>query len=192
VEEKLPAWLDWLRFLLWPILLLAALMVITYTFSLVANFIAAPFNGLLAERVEQHLTGLPPPGGGTQGVSGLIRSIPKSLSRELRKFVYYLPRAVGCLILFLIPLVGGLLGPVVWFLFSAWMMSIEYTDYTFDNHRYRFREMHRQLKRQRGLCLGFGSGVAFFTLVPIVNLVVMPAAVCGATSLWVRYFREAK
>src|SRR5262245_2090975 len=132
-EDKLPTWLDWLRFLLWPLLVGAALMVAFYTFTIVANFIAAPFNGMLAERVERHLTGQFPAGGGTQGVAGLIRSIPQSLGRELRKLAYYLPRAAVCLLVFLIPVAGGVAGPVVWFLFSAWMMTIQYTDYTFDN-----------------------------------------------------------
>lgn len=189
IESKLPGWLDWLKFLLWPILLITALMIIAYSFTIVANFVAAPFNGMLAERAERHLTGQFPSRGATHGISGLIKSIPQSLGRELRKFVYYLPRAVGCLLVFLIPVAGGVMGPVVWFLFTAWMMSIEYSDFTFDNHGYPFREMHRQLKGQRGLCLGFGSAVACFTLLPILNLFVMPAAVCGGTSLWVEHFR---
>ncbi|MEZ5582291.1 MAG: EI24 domain-containing protein [Candidatus Competibacteraceae bacterium] len=48
----LPSWLDWLRWLIWPLFVVAALLVIFYTFTLLANLIASPFNGLLAEQVE--------------------------------------------------------------------------------------------------------------------------------------------
>jgi CysZ protein len=57
LEGWLPSWLSWLRWLLWPLFVLTALLIVFYGFSVVANTIAAPFNGLLAERVEQYLTG---------------------------------------------------------------------------------------------------------------------------------------
>jgi CysZ protein len=53
VQGWLPDWLAWLHWLLWLLFALTALVVIFYAFSLVANAIAAPFNGLLAERVEK-------------------------------------------------------------------------------------------------------------------------------------------
>lgn len=50
----LPDWLDWLTFLLWPL----AVLIILFTFSFIfgmTNWLAAPFNGMLASRVEQYL-----------------------------------------------------------------------------------------------------------------------------------------
>ncbi|MFV1974093.1 MAG: sulfate transporter CysZ, partial [Thiohalobacterales bacterium] len=55
----LPGWLEWLSYLLWPLFALTGLLVVFYTFSIITNLIAAPFNGLLAEAVELHLTGRP-------------------------------------------------------------------------------------------------------------------------------------
>ena len=48
--SPLPGWLDWLRYILWPLFAVAAVLVTFFTFSLVANLVASPFNGLLAER----------------------------------------------------------------------------------------------------------------------------------------------
>jgi len=45
----LPGWLNWLRYLLWPLFALTGVLVVFYTFSIITNLIAAPFNGLLAE-----------------------------------------------------------------------------------------------------------------------------------------------
>ena len=53
VQGWLPEWLAWLHWLLWLLFVLTVLVVVFYTFSLVANLLAAPFNGLLAERVEK-------------------------------------------------------------------------------------------------------------------------------------------
>ncbi|NBC47838.1 MAG: sulfate transporter CysZ, partial [Gammaproteobacteria bacterium] len=52
MEAQLPGWLHWLDWLLWPLFVLALLIVVFYSFTLVANLIASPFNGLLAERAE--------------------------------------------------------------------------------------------------------------------------------------------
>jgi CysZ protein len=46
--------------------------------------------------------------------------------------------------------------------------------------------MRRTLRRHRSLSIGFGSAAAGLTMIPIVNFVVMPAAVAGATAMWVR------
>ena len=57
LHQQIPAWLSWLDYLLWPIALITILVVFSFIFSSVINWIAAPFNGLLAEKVEQILTG---------------------------------------------------------------------------------------------------------------------------------------
>ena len=58
-------WLAWLRWLLWPLFAIALVLIVFYTFTVIANLIAAPFNGLLAEKVERYLGGEIPkqPGG---------------------------------------------------------------------------------------------------------------------------------
>ncbi|MCK5918407.1 MAG: EI24 domain-containing protein, partial [Cocleimonas sp.] len=51
----LPSWLSWVEYLLYPLFAVVILIAIYYVFTLIANLIAAPFNSLLAERVEMHL-----------------------------------------------------------------------------------------------------------------------------------------
>ncbi|UTV27062.1 sulfate transporter CysZ [Photobacterium atrarenae] len=184
--SALPAWLDWLSYLLWPLLAIAALVTFSYFFSTLANWIAAPFNGLLAEHLEAKLTGSKAP---DAGLSAILKDLPRIMHREWVKLKYYLPKAIGLLILLWIPAIGQTLGPVLWFLFSAWMMSIQYADYPFDNHKVPFPAMRDALKQKRGKSLSFGSLVMLFTMTPLLNLVVMPIAVCGATAMWVDHYR---
>ena len=184
IMERVPGWLQWLDYLLWPIAVLSVLFVFTYFFSMVVNFIAAPFNGLLAERLEARLTGKSLP------ETSIIKDIPRIMKRELIKLAYYLPRAIVILLLYLVPGVGQTLIPVLWFLFSAWMTTIQYCDYPFDNHKVDFNLMKQRLKQRRIDSLQFGTLVYVFTLLPILNLVIMPVAVCGATAMWVDRYKD--
>lgn len=61
------------------------------------------------------------------------------MKREWQKLAWYLPRAIVLLILYFIPGIGQTVAPVLWFLFSAWMLAIQYCDYPFDNHKVPLR-----------------------------------------------------
>ncbi|MCL1048419.1 sulfate transporter CysZ [Shewanella abyssi] len=188
LSGQLPEYLSWLNFLLWPLAVLSLLVVLSFVFSSVMNWLAAPFNGLLAEKVEQLLTGKPL---NTGGAMDLIKDLPRIFGREWIKLKYYLPRAIVFLLLFLLPFVGQTLAPILWFLFSAWMMAIQYCDYPFDNHKVPFSEMKFALNQTKGSSFSFGAAVTLFSMIPILNFVVMPVAICGATSMWVDKYREA-
>ena len=178
---KLPEWLHWLRHVVVPVFVLTSLVVIFYGFSILANLIAAPFNGLLAEAVECHLTGKTLQGDWRQ----LLRDILPSIFSELRKLLYFLLRAVPLLLLLLIP-VFNIAGSVLWVLFSAWMMTVQYIDYPMANHQLFFKEQRARLRKRPLLAWSFGGLVMACTMIPVVNFFVMPAAVAGATLIWVR------
>jgi CysZ protein len=130
--SHVPTWLQWLSYVLWPLAVISVLLVFSYLFSTITNLIAAPFCGLLAEQLEGSLTGKPLP---DTGIFGIVKDLPRIMAREWRKLAYYLPRA---LVLFDTLLssrcIGQTAAPVLWFLFSAWMLAIQYCDYPFDNH----------------------------------------------------------
>lgn len=178
----LPAWLDFLSWVLWPLALLLILVVAMYSFSVVANLIAAPFNGLLAEKVEKLLTGHEPPAG--VGIAGLVADAPRAIGKEGRKLLYYLPRALGVLIVTLVP-PANVVAPLLWFALGAWMLALEYFDYPMDNHRYTLPQVRERMGRAPLTALGFGTAALAGTMVPLLNLLIMPAAVCGATLYWV-------
>lgn len=186
IETLLPSWLDWLTWLLWILFVIAAIIIITYTFTIIANIVAAPFNGMLSEKVEKMLTGDEQITEG--GWSIIYKDIPRSIKRALQFVIYYLPRAILALILFFIPVVQIAATPV-WFLLNAWMMTVQYMDYPMDNHRISFGDMRNLLGQKRAVNLSFGSIVMFATMIPVVNFIVMPAAVIGATLLWVDEYR---
>lgn len=182
----LPHWLAWLSWLLWLLFALVAGIVVFFTFSMVANIIGSPFNGLLAEAVERMLTGQEPPASGSLGQA--LREAPKAIMDELRKIGYFLLWAIPLLILFVIPGLN-LAAPFLWALFSAWMLALEYADYPLGNHSMAFSDQRKLLRSKTLLAMGFGGTTMLATMIPLLNLIVMPAAVAGATKLWVEQLR---
>jgi len=180
----LPSWLDWLSVIIWPLAVLTTLVVFSFLFSTLANWLAAPFNGLLSEKIEIMLSGQTAPQGSNIDI---IKDIPRTLNREWQKLRYYLPRAIGFfIIMWFLPIIGQ----VIWFLFIAWMMAVQYKDYPFDNHKVPFAVMKQALKQNQGLSYSFGITVALFSMIPIVNLIVMPVAICSATAIWVDHYQK--
>lgn len=181
-----PSWLSWLEtaltWLLWPLFSVMILLVIFYTFTFVANLIAAPFNSLLAEKVEKYLTGKPLDSGPSFPTSEIIK---RSIGSELGKLFYFFKWWVVLFILTLIPVIN-LAAPFVWVLFGAWMLSLEYLDYPMANHQKFFKDINKQAMSKRSLSLGFGGAVMLLTSIPVINLIAMPAAVAAATSLWIK------
>ena len=185
----LPGWLDFIATIIWGLFALALLLVYAYTFTLAANLISSPFFGVLAERCQHHL-----------GQNLIVEDISwrnvqaiawRSFLRELRKLLYFLPRSAGvlllCLALSFVPLVN-FLTPVLLFLWGAWSMALQYLDYPADvNHR-GFDELRKRASRRRTQALGFGGLVLGGTAIPLFNLLVLPAAVCGATAMWLEEF----
>jgi len=182
------AWLEWIAWLLWPLFLVIALTVVFFTFSVVINLVAAPFNGFLSAAVERHLTGKPPPDP-AGGVSGITAEILTALKSEARKFLYFLLRALPLLLLFFIPFIAAA-APAIWIAFAAWMMAIEYMDYPMGNHGMLFDEIRRELSSRKQLALGFGAGTLILTMIPVLNFVAMPVAVAGGTYLYLRDFHS--
>ncbi len=181
MQASVPTWLGWLEWILWPLFALVLLVIVFYGFTLVANLIASPFNGLLAEKTEALLTGRPLEDSGDY--KRLIRELPATLLDEAKKVLYALIWTIPFLVIaFVVPV----LGPLLWFLFTAWMLVVQYSDFPMGNHGLKFRDMRARLRKRRFLSLGFGAAAAGLTMIPVVNFIVMPAAVAGATAMWVK------
>ncbi|MBF0194969.1 MAG: sulfate transporter CysZ [Magnetococcales bacterium] len=188
VEGFLPGWLSWLSWLLIPMFIVAAMLVIFFTFTMIANLISAPFNSLLAQKVEEHLT--------NQKLiqqeeswQRILKDIFPQLINEIKKIAYYAVWSIPLLILFIIPVIN-LIAPFIWMLFSAWMLALQYADVPMSNHQLSGKEIRRRLKTQTLTSLSFGGSVMILTMIPVINFIAMPAAVAGATAMWVERLQE--
>ena len=175
----IPAIFNFLRWIIWIIISTFTAIFIFFTFTPIANIVAAPFNALLSEKIEIRLTGK------TIGVnSSFMKMARDSFLSQIRKLVYIIFWSAVLLLISLIPLVN-FAAPFLWVIFGSWLLSLEYLDYPMGNHELNFTRQRQILAERKGLSLGFGSSVMVLTSIPLLNFIVMPVAVAGATVLWV-------
>jgi CysZ protein len=180
-----PGFLDFLETFVWLFFGALAALTVFFAFTPVANIIAAPFNALMSEKIEEQLTGRP-----LSSDVSFARMAIDAIASQLRKLVYIMLWALGLFLISLIPVVN-IIAPVLWVVFGSWLLSLEYFDYPMGNHDLVFAEQKRRLAEKRGLSLGFGGGIMIMTSIPIVNFFAMPVGVAGATLLWVEQFETA-
>ncbi len=183
----LPEWLGWLTWLLWPLFALTISGVAFFTFLSICNLIGAPFNGLLAERVEERLRGCVQQS--PFRLAQVLQTFIPMLISEINKILYFALRALPLLVLFLIPGVN-IIASVLWMIFSAWILALEYADFPMANHDIRFTEQRVLLQKKRLMVWGFGAAILLLLMIPLVNFIAMPTAVAGATAMWVEQFDQ--
>ena len=182
VTHLLPSWLSFLEFILWPLFAITIFLIVFYSFTMLANLIAAPFNSLLAARVEAILTEHK---GEEMNSDAVWKVALRSIGAEFVKTLYFIKWLIPLLILTLIPGLN-VIAPVAWFIYAAWSYALEYTDYPLGNHDQLFKEVREYNRKNRMRALGFGSIVFVMTSIPFVNFLAMPVAVCGATRLTIK------
>ena len=181
----------WVEYLLWSLFAIFYLLIVFYGFTIVANLISAPFNGFFSAAVERLLLdGEVDPGHVERSVAEEVKI---ALIGESRKLLYTLKCLIPLLLLFLVlfflPPANSLI-PFIWFLFGAWMLSINYADYPMANHGLVFNQEKDILKQRRRLSIGFGSAIMLMTMVPVLNFFAVPVGVAGATKLFHERLRE--
>jgi CysZ protein len=180
--SSIPAWLDFIQWILWPLIGITVSLITGYLFTAVALIIASPFNALLAEKAEELVTGKPVDS--LEGLGAALLALPRGILRELAKLLYYVPMAAFVLVVSFIPGLNAV-SPVLWLLLGAWMMSIQFVDYPMDNHQLSFADVKEAVRTRRLSSMGFGGLVALCASIPVINFFVVPAAVVGAPRLWV-------
>jgi CysZ protein len=187
INHILPTWLHWLDWLLWPLMVLTALITLASTFSITANIIASPFNTIIAQKVEALQRGEQEKTASSW--QDLIQTAPLAIKRQLAIILYALPRALALLLLFFIPLIN-VAAPLLWALFSAWMISLQYLDYPFDNHHISFASMRQSIHQRKASTLGFGATILCCNMVPLLNLFTISAAAAAASLFWLDHFSQ--
>ncbi|OGT30551.1 MAG: hypothetical protein A3E87_03030 [Gammaproteobacteria bacterium RIFCSPHIGHO2_12_FULL_35_23] len=181
LNSTLPHWLQWLSWLLWPLFVISAGVFIIYTFNLIANWVGAPFNSLLSQKVEELISQQTSPS--QDSIFSSLKDLPRLLKRQFALVLYYIPRLVLLGILFLIPGINGIVA-LLWLMFNAWTLAMQYLDYPMDNHKISLANMRQTMQSQKLKYLIFGSLIMLGMLIPLINFFIMPAAVIAATLMW--------
>jgi CysZ protein len=179
IDQFIPRWLQWLSWILWPLFFISFIIAGFFTFTVLANLIAAPFYGHLSAKTLAMVSDKP--------MTIAAPSLSKVLFAELRRMGYLGTRALPLLILSIIPGIN-VIAPVLWALFGAWGMALEYLAYPLENEGILFSEQKNLVKSVRLGALSFGGLAVLGLTIPVLNIIIAPAAVIGATL----YFNEIK
>ncbi|QMT59538.1 MULTISPECIES: sulfate transporter CysZ [unclassified Legionella] len=175
--DKLPSWLSFLSSIFFIIFILSFFLMFLSLFTVFFNLIAAPLNGLLAEKTQKILFGSAIPS------LSFYQVVLRSIKRQGEFLGYFLPRFVIIVILFFVPFIQPIY-PLLWFLFNAWILSIQYQDFAMDNNLISFKEARRIVARNKMRSLGLGFSINIASFIPILNFLIMPAAVIASTILY--------
>ena len=182
MQKLLPDWLGFLEWIIWPLFAITIALVIFYSFTIVANIIAAPFNSLLSASIEARLTGQKPQ---DMTQARFWKMVARTVSSEVRKLLYFIKWLIPLAIVTVIPVVN-VVAPFLWFVYAAWSFSLEYTDYPLGNRGKLFDDIREYNRNHRMRSLGLGTVVFVMTSIPFLNFFAMPVAVAGATRLVVK------
>jgi CysZ protein len=159
---------------------IAAVFVVLSVLAYVALtlLIGQPFYEAISKRVEDQLGGVP----GEVNVS-FWKSFPRTVFDSIRLALLAAFFGVGVFVLGFIPVVGQISTPVLGALLGGWVLVVELTSVPFERRGLRYRHRKRALRQNRSMALGFGAATFVSFLIPLGAIVVMPAAVAGATLL---------
>lgn len=180
-----PDWLNaikWLQWLIYLLFFISFAVIGFFIATLLANIIAAPFYSLLAVKTWTLIAGNITP----------IKSpaIKQVIYSEINRIGYLVSRMLPLLVLFFIPVIN-LIAPLLWLLFGAWCMGLEFMAYPLENQNILFAQQRKQAKSQKWAVLSFGGFIMLGMSIPLINLIVAPITVIGTTIYSHGIYKEA-
>jgi len=181
IAQFIPVSLHWLSWILWPLFFISFFVVGFFTFTVLANLIASPFYGILSAKTLSIISGK---------AQIVEQPVSKVIIAELKRVLYIVTRMLPLLVLFFIPVVN-IIASFVLSVFGAWCLAMEFMAYPLENEGLLFVDQKRLIKTVWLGALTFGAVTMIGLTLPLLNIIIGPAAVIGST-LYVYELREKK
>lgn len=164
------------------VLLIAAFSLSAMSFTGLTLMVGEPFYERIWRETERMLGGAVP-----AGDLGLVRAVKDGVVMIAIGVV----TAVVVLVIGFLPVVGALAGAVLGFVVAGRVLAAELISRPLEARGLDRAARAAFLKPHRSRVLGFGLATQVFFVVPLGAIVVMPAAVVGATMLARELFGES-
>ncbi|MDQ6950424.1 MAG: EI24 domain-containing protein [Mariprofundales bacterium] len=163
-----------LGWLAWLVALLLSMFAGAIAYVTLGSAAVAPWLELLAERVAE-LRGeeLPACPLGWLGICG------QSLANALRPLLSLMVAGVIALLLWWIPVVGQVAATIIWGFASLRYLCLSLMDTQASRAGLDYGERLAEWRAHRGFWLAFGGVAMVVLMVPLLNLLLLPAAVVG-------------
>ncbi len=175
MEQFIPAGDAWyvsvLEWLVWLFSTLMALVVGALSYMTLASVIAAGWLDTLSARTD---------GRAETGEAGAWwQQAARSLGNIVMPLLQFLPYALGSLLLLLIPVIGTALASALWAYAGLRLLGFEIMDAPASRRGWGWEQRKQELQQHRWFYIGFCGIAALMLMVPVLNLLVLPAAVVG-------------
>lgn len=170
-----------LYYFLWVIAVLATVLLVFFSFAIIGNLVASPFNDLLSERTEELVAGRKNDEAFRLGI--FFRDSLHTVLDEALKMSAFLAGMLLLLLLNILPGFGAVLYTVLSLLWTAMFLVVEYTGYVFTRQRKKFADQRQFIRQRKALCLGFGFGALCLLAIPFLQFFTIPLSVVGAVHL---------
>lgn len=168
----IPDWLTWLSWVLWPLFFVSFMLMSFFTFTLLANLIASPWYSALSNHALSLING--------QSYTPVELVWHKAIFGELKRLGYLALRLLPLIVLSVIPVINSV-APILWALFGAWALAMEFVSYPAENRGLGFQQQKQLVQSNRLGMLSLGFMVNLGLMIPVVNLVIGQTAVIAAT-----------
>ncbi|MDX8395719.1 MAG: EI24 domain-containing protein [Mariprofundaceae bacterium] len=161
-----------LAWLAWVLAVLLSAVTAVLSFSVLGSAAVAPWLDMLAARTESLYGEV-----AQASENSFSTQVMKSVVNSFRPFLGLCAWGVIALVFLLIPGLGVLLATLIWGYGGLRFLSYELIDVTASRRGWGFAQRKEQMKHRRFFWLGFSGTAMMLMFVPIVNLLVLPAAV---------------
>ncbi|BCR04582.1 sulfate transporter CysZ [Desulfuromonas versatilis] len=171
-----------LYYFAWLVAVLVTAVVVFFSFTVVGNLVASPFNDLLSERTEEMLTGQKHDE--PFSFAAFWKDTLRVVGVEVKKMGLFVLVMVMILPLNLLPGFGSIIYSVLAFVLTVFFLVVEYLGYVMARKRLDFRQQRRYVLGRLATLAGFGTGVLALLAIPFLQFFCIPVGVVGATRLW--------
>ena len=186
VVEYIPQGEAWywsvLYWFLWVVAVLLTAVLVFFSFTVVGNLLASPFNDLLSERTEEVLSNRV--NNETFSLGRFFRDALQTILMEAKKMWVFVVIMVFILPLNLLPGVGNSIYTLLAVGLTLFFLCFEYLGFVLVRKHQFFREQKNYIFTRKFLMFGFSCGVMALLAIPFFQLFCIPLAVIGATRLW--------
>jgi len=177
-----------LYYLAWTVALLLTTVLVFFSFTVIGNLIASPFNELLSERTEElrkdQKTDQP------FSFSRFVGDAKNALLVEIKKLSVF----VICMLLLFainfIPGIGSMIYAVLAPIFTLFFLVVEYMAFVLMRKQLSFGQQRKYISKRPVLMTGFACSIFCLLAIPFLQFFCIPLAVVGATLLWCDFPRE--
>lgn len=159
-------------------LLLGSTAVLVVSFTVIAQIIGQPFYERISDRIEHQLGSVP-----AGADAPWWRSFPRASLESALLLALTLACTAPLFVLGLLPVLGQTVVPVAQALVAGFFLAVELLAIPLERRGLHLAGRLRFVWRHRAQTLGFGVTAFLLFLVPLMNVLVMPGAVVGATLL---------